>query len=282
MVPHQGQPVGKEQLGGLQGAEPGLELGKRLKGRTRGLQREQGHGSVSKQRPQPDPDGRDHRERPLGPGEQPDQVVAGVLLGQRLQPRQGRAVRKHRLQAHDLLAHGAVSQDALAARVGGDQPADRGRVPRREVDTEVQPHRANRLLQGGERHAGAHGDLACHRIDGPDVTHPGRAQDHLAAARDPATDEPGVATLGHHGDPVPAAQLQHRPDVAGVGWSDDASGVAGEAPGPVGLVGRRHRGVDEDMSLADGVAEVCFQGHDSTRSRTVSGIRSRACTTSGA
>jgi hypothetical protein len=40
---------------------------------------------------------------------------------------------------------------------------------------------------------------------------------------------------------------------------------------------------DKDMSLADGVAKVfCFQVHDSTRSRTVSGIRSRACTTSGA
>ena len=157
---HQGQPVGKEQLGGLERAQPALERGERGKRRARRVQREKGNGAVGEQRPQPDPDRRDHAKSSLGPREQADQVEARVVLGERLEARHHRAIGKHRLQTHDLLARAAVPKDANTARVRGDQPADRGRVPGREVDAEVEPQRANNLMQGGECHACAEGDLS--------------------------------------------------------------------------------------------------------------------------
>ena len=75
---------------------------------------------------------------------------------------------------------------------------------------------------------------------------------------------------------------RHRRDFLCVGRPYDASCPDGDEAGPVGLLRRRHRGIDQDMPVTNHVAEVCCQRHDNTARRTVFGMALRAATTSGA
>ena len=75
---------------------------------------------------------------------------------------------------------------------------------------------------------------------------------------------------------------RHRRDFLCVGRPYDASCPDGDEAGPVGLLRRQHPGIDQDIPVTKHVAEICFDRHDSTRGRTVSGMALRAATTSGA
>ena len=85
----------------------------------------------------------DDAERAFGADEQLLQVVAGVVLAQRLKPSSTRAVGQHDLEAEHQVAHHAVAQHCGAARVG------------REIAAELAANLPSRALIGNSRSAAA-------------------------------------------------------------------------------------------------------------------------------
>jgi hypothetical protein len=198
---------------------------------------------------------------PLRAHEERRQVVARVVLREALEARDDRAVGEHGLDAGRAGASRPVAQGASAAGVAGDDPADRARVPGGEVQAGVVAGAATGVLEGGQRRARAHGDLAERVVDGADVVEPRQREQDLAAAWHARTNEAGVAALGDDRRARVRAGAHDRGDLARVGRAHHEPGGASEPPGPVALVGRPQLRIVEDVAVSDDVHERVSQAH---------------------
>ena len=153
------------------------------------------HRPMAQLRHQAQPDPRDHGERPLAAGQQPPDVVAGVVLRDAGQAAHDGAIGQDGLEAEELRAHRSVADDVHAAGVRGDHAADRGGVPGSQVDPDLPAGGSRGALDRRQGRARADGDLARARIDLADLVEPQQAEHDLAAARHRSADEAGVAAL---------------------------------------------------------------------------------------
>ena len=172
-----------------------------------------GHGALRQRWHEAQADARDHRQGPLRAGQQAAEVVAGVVLRHPRQPSHDRAVGQDRLEAEQLAAHRPMAKDVGAAGVGGDHPADRGRVPRAEIHAHVPAGTPRDRLYRGQRGARANRDLARVGIDILEGREPQRREHDLAASRHRAAHEAGVAALRNDADTGIRARAQHGPDL---------------------------------------------------------------------
>jgi len=182
-------------------------------------------------------------------------VRAGRLLGQALQLGDDRAVGEDRLQAHHLRTHGAEAHHTRPAGVGVDGSTDRCRRTRTPVDREVEAGGTRMLLQVLDRHTGAGGDLHRERVDRAQRRAALHREQHRTTTRHAATDQAGVAALGHHCDAGGRAHAQHRSHFLRRARAHHCRGGAVRLPEPVGLVGRPHIGVDEHVGRTHDIAQ---------------------------
>ena len=221
---------------------------------------------------EPEP-GRGHDpERALAAAQELGQVVAGVVLDEAGEAADDLAGAEHGLDADHLRPHGPVTQDPDTAGVGGDHPADRGRVPGAEVDPEGEARVGGGARQRRQRHPGARGGLGGQRVDrqGPE---PGQADDDLARQRDAPADQAGVAALGDERHPVAPGQGHDPGHLAGRAGPDDDGRRPPEPPGPVGGVPGGDVGVHEHVPVADRLPAA---GHELGRRRGTHAGHARA------
>ena len=175
----------------------------------------------------------DHPEGALGADEELLEVIPRGVLAQRPQPVPHPTVGQYGLEAQHLLAHVSVTQDVVAARVGGDGSAHGGRAPRPPVGSEQAVLGGRRLLHrldGGTRLGSDRPAVGVHRqdtrfmrlidstIDGlceprrsPSPRGVGRGRGIGATRRggDRAPGHPRVPALGHDGYPGRRARPHH-------------------------------------------------------------------------
>jgi hypothetical protein len=94
-----------------------------------------------------------------------------------------------------------------------------------------------------------------------DGRQPQRGEDHLAAARDRAAHQAGVAALGHHADARLGTGPQDTADLLGRAGSHDGQRLAAEAPRPIGLVAGAQRRIGQTVAVADDAAQSLDQVH---------------------
>ena len=90
------------------------------------------------------------------------QIVAGVVLAQRIEAREHAAVRKHHLETEHQFPHHPVAEHLHPTGVGREVAADLATAFRAERQREEPPCRGGGLLCFGEHQAG----LDDHRIVG--------------------------------------------------------------------------------------------------------------------
>ena len=116
------------------------------------------------------------------------------------------------------MAHDAGAEGGDAAGIGRDQPADRGRAARGEVEAGMESDGGRRLLQRAERDAGLdHGNAAV-GIDLLDPVEHAEIADQLLGRGDGAADEARPPTLRHESAamrPAPGHQPGDLRDGAG-------------------------------------------------------------------
>ena len=117
------------------------------------------------------------------------------------------------------------------------------------------------LLQDGERHAGASGDLGGQAVDFADAVEPAEAQHDLTVERDRAADQSGVAALGHDGDVLIVAKLHDGCDFFGRPGSHHRGSLATEPAGPIDRITIGDFGVGEDVALAHDGREPVERDH---------------------
>ena len=134
----------------------------------------------------------DHRERPLGPDQEPSQVRPGGRARHR-PAAQDLAVRQDRGQPEQHVLDRPEPGGRLPGRRRGDPAAHRGDGDRLRVVAGGQPVFGQFLLQPVAAHAGLDVDRLGHRVDvgrcGPSGTGPGRPTRRRACAP-PQTPEP--------------------------------------------------------------------------------------------
>ncbi len=196
-------------LGGLEAVDPGSQAVQPVDHGRQVGPGQQGGDQVGRNRDEPETDPRDHRQRPLAAAQQPGQVVAGVVLLETGEMREHGTIGEDRLQPGHLPAHGAVAQHVHPAGVGRGHAPDGGRVASGQIDGHAEPGPAGVGLGGGQRDAGAGGQLAgggVHRVEGIEA----RRAEHdrgPGVVRDRPADQSGVAALGER----PARRWPRRP-----------------------------------------------------------------------
>ena len=238
--------------------------------------RKQGRDSLRATPHQPDEDGRDDAEGPLAADHQRRPGVAGVVLEQAAEALNHLPVRQHDGQARHPLAHRPVGEGHRPAGVRGDEPADRRTVAGAEIQRQLPAGLGCGSLHRRQRHAGADQEMPGGGVDRPELGQASGADQHLTAARDPASDQAGVAALRDDRGAVLGAQPHHLGDLGGVGGSDDRPASAAVAAREVALVRRAQLRVDQDVLLSDDALQVSDQVHEReyAGSQRLSGNRS--------
>ena len=116
------------QLEGLQagvGGPPGP--GQKVEGIVRAVQADHGHRPAGGPREELDAGGGDDAQGALGTGQEPLEVVAGIVLAQAAEATPDLAVGEHGLQAQDKVPGRAKAENSDAAGVGRDDAAQGGR-----------------------------------------------------------------------------------------------------------------------------------------------------------
>ena len=159
----------------------------------------------------------DDAERAFRADEQIAQVVARVVLAQRLETFEHAAVGQHDFESEHEVAHHAVAQDRGAAGVGRQVAAELARAFRAEAHREQPIDRRRCRLDLGEHATGFGDHRVVRRIERADAPHARERQHDLRAvgARRRASAVAGVAADRHDADPRFVAQLHDGGDLLG-------------------------------------------------------------------
>ena len=214
-----------------------------------------GDGPPIQPRDEPQPHRGDDREGALAAREQAGEVVSGVVLGHPREASQDRPVGQDGLEATDALAHRSVPEHVDPACVGGDHPADGGRVARGEVHPDVPARLARGRLDRGQDRPRTDGDFARVGVNRADLRQPAQRHDDLAATRHRSTDETRVAALGNDGHPGRMAGAQHGDDLIGAAGADHGERLGPEPPRPIGLVSGAQRRIGQAVGFADDLGQ---------------------------
>ncbi len=185
-------------------------------------------------------------------------VEAGIVLVERRDAADHRAVGQHRLEPQDEAAGHAVAQNVRAAGIGRDDTADGGRAAGAEGDGQVAADRAQGIAHGVDDGAGLDGDAETDAVDGEDAVHPLEAEEEVAAGPigRRARGEAGAAALGNEAEPVLAGERDHRDDVVCRGRAGDREGAAMKASRPVFQMGLHPGRVGDDTPVAEDRPQV--------------------------
>jgi hypothetical protein len=171
----------------------------------------------------------DVAERPVGAGEELGEVVTGDVLDHLSAGARHRAVGEHDRDAHDQVAHAAVTVAQRTGVGGRDEAADRGGVAgaERRVEREHLAGRRERRLRLGHGHARLEDRREVALVVLEDPRHAGRGDLDLRGAAHAAPPEFGAA----------AADAQR---VAGVAERAQQLRCLGHGAGALGPRARRH------------------------------------------
>ena len=147
VVPHEGDPVGQDDLGRLQIGKVATGLRGHGHGGREVVEPDQGHRGLVGGWDQGQAELGDHSQRPFGAAEQRGQVVARVVLHQPPEVADHCTRAQHGLDPQKVASGHAVGQDVVASGVGGHRPPDGRGVPGAEVDR-VAPARGRRRPAG--------------------------------------------------------------------------------------------------------------------------------------
>ena len=231
-------------------AARGAQVSEQLHGRRHRGDRDEGGRHGPRHREEPQRRRGDHAERAFGADEEVAQVVACVVLAQRIEAREHAAVRQHHLEAERELARHAVAQDVDAPGVGREVAADLAAALGAEAEREEAPGRRRRLLHLGQQAAGLDHHRIVERIDAPHGAHATQRQHELGAAvvgRGGAA-VTGVAALRYHPDAQGVAEREQLRDLGGAARQRERERPAPVEP-PVVDGGRLERGRVGDDDL---------------------------------
>lgn len=158
-------------------------------------------------RPQPQHRPRHDAERPFRTDEHLLQVVSGIVLDELVHRRHHRAVGKHDFKSQHHVARHPVTDDAVAAGIGGNVAADGRRAARPEIERKHQPLGFRRLAHRLQHAARLHAHRTARRVDLLDLVHAFERQRDMAL-RLAAFDKPGLAAPRHHALTRCMAELQ--------------------------------------------------------------------------
>lgn len=206
--------------------------------------------------------GGDDAKRSFAANKEVLEVVTGGVLHQRPPAVPHRAVGEYRLDTHDVVAHVAVTNDVVAARVGGDRAADGRGAAGAPVGGELAAGGMGGVLDCLDGDASLGGDRPAVGVDRDDLVETGNRQHDRrpVGGRVGAVAQTAVAALRNDGHAVFGAQGDGRGNTACIGGPND-NGIVGRR-----LVARvdQERGgliADEDSIHV----ERCPQGVDEFR-----------------
>lgn len=263
---------GEEDLCGFEGGDGGTNGADDFEGCGDRGEPDEGDGPGGAVGDEAEADAGDDGEGAFAAGEKAWQVVAGVVFEEAGKAGEGRAIGEDCFESDELVAHGAIADDADAAGVGGDHASDGGGGAGGEVDPDVPAGGAHVLLEAFEGDASSDGDLTGDGVEVFDGVEAAEREDGFAGAGDATADEAGVAALGHEGNAGFAAALEDAGDLAGICWTNDEGGAAAEAAGPVGFVGGAGFGVVDDVGGPDDPLEAGAKGWVHAGKSTVGGV----------
>ena len=214
----------------------------------------------------------DDGERALAANQQVAQIVARVVLAQALEAIPDLALGGDGLQAQAQFAGRAVAQHLGASRVGGEVATDGATALGGEAEREEQSRCVGRTLHVRQQAARLNGHGQVGGIDVQDAVEALEVEHDLLAAvvRYRATDQAGVATLGHDADAVAATQANDLGHLVRIGRAHDGQSLAAIALAPVDLMGvqRVFRRGNAHRRSADRLAHGLKQGIElATRGR---------------
>ena len=186
--------------------------------------------------PQAQHGARDHAQGAFAADQEVAQVVAGIVLDHAVGAADDAAVGQHRFDVERLLAHHAVLDDAVAARIRGQVAADGATAARTEVERKQKARRVGRHLHRFQRRAGQHRHGARHRIDRFDAIHQLQAQRQFAAMQAGAARQPGQAALRHHRQAVGVADGHDARHLPGAARARQRHRLGARHAAPVGVL----------------------------------------------
>ncbi|KQY26475.1 hypothetical protein ASD38_19730 [Caulobacter sp. Root487D2Y] len=229
--------------GRQQAAEISLQTPQQLRQRRKALDADDGGVLADRRGAQAQHRAGDHPQGAFRADEQLLEVVAGVVLDQRAHGLDHRPVGEHGLQAQDHVAHHAVAQDAVAARVGGDRAADRGRTTRAEIQRQQQAFGGRGLAGGLQDAAGLDGHGSGDRVYRLDGGHAVQRQGQGAVGQ-AAVDQTGAPAPRNHRGARRRRQTKNLGHGLGRRGPQHRQGRA--QPGPGTLVALLQRGARQD------------------------------------
>ena len=260
VVPHQlkrGHAVAKAALHALQHRQGLVKTGHGHQSSRLGL----GHGAQAQQH------ARDDAQRAFRTDKELLEVVARVVLDHRAQHGQHRAVGQHHFQPQHLLAHHAVLQHAVAARVGGHIATNLAAAARAQVHAKHQACLDGGLLHSLQGGPGLHLHHGGAGVDVFDRVHALQRNGYAAFHRYGTTGQAGQAALGHHGHAVRVAQAQRSADFFGAARAHQGPRRHGGRAAPVGVVAGLDRITHQHHLSTQCLLQIfdkLFLGHDST------------------
>jgi hypothetical protein len=179
-----------------------------------------------------------HAECAFRADEQLLQVISGIVLDDVAHGRNHGTVCENRFDAKHLLAHHAVTHDAVAAGIGGDVAADGRAAPCAQVQRKKQSGVLGGFLDFLQGSACTDGHRAVDTVNGFNTTHPFHRQHEVSRARSATAHETGQPAMRHHALAGLAAQPEHGGDFSSGRRPDDGHGLTAALWRPtVGAVG---------------------------------------------
>ncbi len=200
---------------------------------------------------------RDDAERALRADEQVLEVIARIVLAQRLEPVPHAAVGEHDFKPERKLARIAVSEHAYPAGIGGEHAADLAAPFRGKAQREQAPGAVGDLLGGREHEPRFDRHGVGGEIDAAHAAEPFKRDDNLVARleRDLPADETGIAALRHDRGARLVGAGKDRRDLFRRAGLQDQSGLAAIEVAPFDEIRRHRLRIADGMLLADDARE---------------------------
>ena len=226
-------------------ARPGFEPAQEPQRGVRAFNPDPADRAIADSGDQPQARRRHDAQRAFGADQELGQIVTAIVLLERGKPVIDRAVRQDGLKPQHQLAHRAESQHLRSPRIGGNQPADRGRPLGTERKRKAHALVKRGIMEIAENHARlGDGNSAC-RIDAADRVHPAerKKQGIPLSGRRRAADHSRIAALRNKRDSGLARNRYNGGNLLRTGGGKQRLRGAMEQPAPIGQPRRQIVGV---------------------------------------